>query len=268
MFYIYICFVFHFLKISWDKKFKRMKIKYFVLSGLLSLYSTLNAQSSCQDELNAANLELSNKRLQEYAWEQERKKFLDSLKTYRLVNQGLTDSLRQVQTSLKTATDSIRTLQQELKDRIVVKTIHRKTGRIFPEGIYLSNEHLRYPDSDTTLLFYRLDSTLIRVPFDLVKEKNKLMLTAAEKYKIQRCCQLLQRYIPICRLRLWVYYPAAGSHLNVIPKRSAEVAAQEMITFLTTEYEDLFNEIKIEVRYGERATAKPQIEFQLTNKMF
>jgi hypothetical protein len=282
--------------------------------------TTLCAQSSCQDELNTVNIELTNLKAQERIWEQEKKKSVDSLKVLRALRvehqmisenylglkrnvttgAGVTksviedlesvrlqlftlqsqkevvekqlkttqieaDSLRKVKQEAKIVDDSIRLLQEELKDRIVVKSIESKTGRIFPDGIYLSNENHRYPGLDTALIYYYFDAALARVPFDLMKEKNKLLFTSVEKYKIRRICNLLKRYVPTCKLRLRVYYPVSASNMNMNPKKSAEFATTEFMTFLTTEYESLMNEIKVDIKYMENSTAKPHIEISIFN---
>jgi hypothetical protein len=234
-----------------------MKKYLLIWASLCFLYAPAPAQSTptttCEDELNAANLELSNKRIQEYAWEQTRKKLLDSFAL--------------VKKEAKIVEDSIITLQQELKDKIVLKTIVRKTGRILPEGVYFSNENRRYAAVDTAVLYFAFDTDLMEVPFDLVKEKNKVLITSVENYKIQRISNLLNRYLPLCRLRLKVYYPA-GQQVNVSPKRSAEFAAGEFTTLLMNEFEAFLNAKKIEVQYAESADAKPHIALQLTNKLF
>jgi hypothetical protein len=49
------------------------------------------------------------------------------------------------------------------------------------------------------------------------------------------------------------------------PKKSAEFATTEFMTFLTTEYESLMNEIKVDIKYMENSTAKPHIEISIFN---
>jgi hypothetical protein len=329
-----------------------MKNFCFTLSNLLLMCATLCAQQPCQDELNAANVELTKKRTQEQEWEQERKKMLDSIKIFgrlridhqllsqdynvlkskvadvgnidkamydRLVeNQEKMNSLlkktteevavaqaqkEQIEIQLKTCKDeteslkkdtticrlrtkqteeensalkttqqkllesfkkdtkmfedSLNMLHEELRDRITFKSFESKTGRKFPEGVYFGNKNHAFSDGDQAEVYYPFDAPVLRVLVNLEKEKNKFVLTPTLKYGIQRICKTLYRYVPACKLRLKVHYPATIlSNSNINTKKSAEFAAAEMLAFLNTQYDFLMNEAKIEVKYVEYSVKK------------